>query len=116
MSRPTPRPLVPVVLVLLLFAAVLSPTAAIGASWADRESAAFAGFWAAISAIWAEEGCDIDGNGGCRNRQAAPAKTDSRLVRANAGCIFDSDDRCRSGAAVKREAGCDIDGNGGCHP
>ncbi len=104
MSRPTPRPLVPVVIVLFLSVAVVGPTAASGASWFDRGSAAFAGFLEAISAIWSEEGCGIDGNGRCGEGQAVAADPGGRQGTAN------------EGAAVEREAGCGIDGNGGCHP
>ena len=104
MSRPTPRPLVPVVIVLFLFVAVVTPTPVSGASWADRGSAAFADFLESISAIWAEAGCDIDGNGRCREGQAEAADPGGRQVTA------------AEGAAVERAAGCVIDENGGCRP
>ncbi len=116
MSRPTPRPLVPVVLILFLSVAVLSPTPAIGASWTDRGSAAFGRFWAALSTIWAKAGCIYDPNGRCREGQAVAANPGGRQVTANTGCIYDPDGRCRSGLAVESEFGCGIDPNGRCQP
>jgi hypothetical protein len=106
---------VPVVIVLVLFVAVLGPTPAIGASWTDRGSAAFGRFMDAISAIWAEEGCIYDPNGRCREQQV-PANPGSRQVTANEGCEYDPSGRCRSGLAVQREAGCEYDPNGRCRP
>jgi hypothetical protein len=116
MSRPTPRPWVPVVIVLFLFVAVLSPTPAIGASWTDRESAAFDRFMNSIAAIWAEAGCEYDPNGLCRERQSVQAEPGSRLVTANEGCGYDPSGRCGSGLAVERETGCGYDPNGRCQP
>jgi hypothetical protein len=108
--------LVPVVLVLFLFIAVLSPTPAIGAPWSDGGAAAFGRFLDFISAIWAEEGCIFDPNGGCRERQTVPANPGGRQITANAGCEYDPDGRCRSGVTVEREAGCGFDPNGRCRP
>lgn len=118
MSRPTPRPWVPVVIGFFLLVAVVTPTPAIGASWRDgnRVSALLSRLWGAVSAVWGEEGCIYDPNGRCREGQAVAANPGGRQVTANAGCEYDPDGRCRSGAAVEREAGCDIDGNGGCQP
>lgn len=116
MSRPTPRPWVPVVIVLILFVAVLSPTPAIGASWADRGSAAFGRFMKTIAAIWAEEGCGYDPDGRCRERQSVQTDPTSRLVTANTGCEYDPNGRCRDGLAVERDAGCGYDPNGRCQP
>ncbi len=89
MSRTTPRPLVPALIILFLFVAVVSPAPAIGASWSDGGTVAslFARLWGSLAAFWGEVGCVIDGNGGCQ-----------------------------SGAEVERDAGCWYDPNGRCQP
>ncbi len=118
MSRTTPRPLVPALIILFLFVAVVSPAPAIGASWSDGGTVAslFARLWGSLAAFWGEAGCGIDGNGGCRDTHAVPPNPTGRQVTANAGCIFDPNGRCQSGGAVEREAGCGFDPNGRCQP
>jgi hypothetical protein len=116
MSKPTPRPLVPFLLAFTLFVLVLIPAPAAAASWNEGGPAAgiFARFWGALSAIWSEEGCVIDGNGGCRDRQALATSPGPTLITANSGCIIDPDGRCRASAVVLSDIGCILDPNGSC--
>ncbi len=118
MSNPTLRPLVRTLLVLFLFLPFLAPTPASAASWANGGPAAelIAGLWGSLTLIWGEEGCGIDGNGGCRDTQTVPVNLGDRRVTANAGCEIDSNGRCAGRGVVERDAGCGIDGNGGCQP
>lgn len=117
MSKPTPRPLVPFLLTLLLFVLILSPAPAAAAPWPDGGPAAgfFARFWGALSAVWSEEGCVIDGNGKCREGQSLVTEDPNRgLVLSNVGCIIDPDGRCRDNSVVTSSVGCIIDPNGSC--
>ncbi len=116
MSKPTPRPLVPFLLVLTLFVLILSPAPATAAPWpgGDSAGALFARFWGALSAIWAESGCILDPNGGCRDQQNLTVDPGRSSITANSGCIFDPDGRCRAGSVVTLDSGCIFDPNGSC--
>lgn len=103
MSRPTPRPLVPALVVCLLILPFLSPPAARAASWWDEGgvSSLVGRLWGSLSAIWGEEGYIMDPDGKCRERSSVAPIEGTRQVTANAGCIMDPDGRCRSGVSVE---------------
>lgn len=102
MCRPTSRPLVPV-LVLSLVLPCLSPPSAGAASWWEQGQASslFGRLWHSLSAVWGQEGCIMDPNGGCRERSSgAPVEGRSQITE-NGGCIMDPDGRCGSSVSAE---------------
>lgn len=128
MSKPTPRPFVPFLFALTLFVLLLGPAPATAVPWPDGGQAAgfFIRFWGAVSAIWSEEGCVIDGNGKCREGQALASEPGRTSVRVEAGCIIDGNGGCHegrsdlgddpNGGSVPSIIGCVFDPNGSCQP
>ncbi len=116
MSKPTPRPLLPFLLALTLLVLVLIPAPATAAPWPGGDSAAglFARFWGALSAIWSDEGCILDPNGGCRDRQNLTVDPGRSAITANIGCILDPNGRCWDGSVVTLNSGCILDPYGSC--
>lgn len=117
MPNSTPRPFVLCLLALTLLVPIFSPAPAAAASWEEGGPAAgfFGRFWGAVSAIWSNEGCMIDGNGRCLERQSAVTEDPNRgLVLSNVGCIIDPDGRCRDNSVATASVGCILDPNGSC--
>jgi hypothetical protein len=107
--------LVPVLLVLLIAASLCTPAwAAPGRSSSEIHLFnVLARLWGSLTAVWSEEGCGIDPNGGCGTGQ--PPTTDS-------GCKLDPHGGCaaaQGGAPIPpptTDEGCMIDPNGSCTP
>lgn len=71
----------------------------------------FARLWGALTAIWSENGCSIDPDGGC----AGATGTSSTNEAQDEGCTIDPDGRCVPEVQhAGPDEGCSIDPNGGC--
>ena len=49
--------------------------------------------WSLLTALWGEEGCNVDPDGRC---VTAPAPTHAVPAQTDTGCNVDPDGRCRS--------------------
>ncbi|HEV7672595.1 MAG TPA: hypothetical protein VGS22_29095, partial [Thermoanaerobaculia bacterium] len=96
MSRPTSRPLVPALVLCFLVLPFLSPAARAASWWDGGQALSLLGrLWGSLSAVWGEEGCIMDPNGGCRERSSVAPIEGRRQITANEGCIMDPDGKCR---------------------
>jgi hypothetical protein len=85
---------------LLLTAALVAPWAAAAEPCAQADQPATRGpstfvahLWAALTAVWGEEGCSIDPYGRCGADSATPAPTEN----LDEGCKMDPFGGCREG-------------------
>ncbi|HYU31134.1 MAG TPA: hypothetical protein VEW48_03145 [Thermoanaerobaculia bacterium] len=108
--------------VLLVAAVLLAPwtAAAEPGAWKDPSGTQapwglLAQLWNAVAALWGDNGCSMDPNGGCAIDSATPAPTEN----LDEGCKIDPFGGCREGSTLpvpteNLDEGCSMDPFGGC--